>query len=209
MAQAFGRPHRCPSWVKSDSLPSDVATSQMPGNGQTLAATPAKPGDLLKSLGPGSFEYERFRGFMTRDTNAAVIGALAAGATEVMVADSRGNGENGHARRTRRHVRRRHLHRLPRLNQQFAWRSSAQLKRVALNGVEATEGAASAGHFGAPEVFASCEDAAIEEITKGIEPIETFVTKKTWGFHSAENLMPAVSTGKIEAGVNPALGAPQ
>ena len=35
-------------------------------------------------LGPGSFEYPRFREFMTRETLAAVNAAKQAGATEVL-----------------------------------------------------------------------------------------------------------------------------
>src|SRR5205085_7416004 len=45
-------------------------------------------------LGPGAagFEYERFRKLMTAEVNAAIEGALAAGATAITVADSHGNG---------------------------------------------------------------------------------------------------------------------
>src|SRR5258708_25291095 len=42
---------------------------------------------------PSGFEYERFRRFMTDEAVAAVRGAQAAGATEVVVSDSHGNGE--------------------------------------------------------------------------------------------------------------------
>ena len=45
-------------------------------------------------LGPPGFEYERFRGFMTNETLAAIEGARAAGATEFVVSDSHGNGES-------------------------------------------------------------------------------------------------------------------
>ncbi len=45
-------------------------------------------------LSPSGFEYNRFREFMTRETLAAVEAAKAAGATEILVADSHGNGEN-------------------------------------------------------------------------------------------------------------------
>src|SRR5262245_32535385 len=45
-------------------------------------------------LGPQGFEYERFRGFMTNEVLAAIEGARAAGATEFLVSDSHGNGEN-------------------------------------------------------------------------------------------------------------------
>ncbi|MDH5588719.1 MAG: M55 family metallopeptidase, partial [Gemmatimonadota bacterium] len=45
-------------------------------------------------LGPGGFEYQRFREIMTREVNAAIAAARAAGATEILVSDSHGNGEN-------------------------------------------------------------------------------------------------------------------
>lgn len=45
-------------------------------------------------LGPGGFEYGRFREFMTAEVNAAIAAARAAGATHILVADSHGNGEN-------------------------------------------------------------------------------------------------------------------
>src|SRR5690348_11428351 len=45
-------------------------------------------------LAPGSFEYERFRGFMTQEVVAAIEGARQAGATDFVVADSHGNMQN-------------------------------------------------------------------------------------------------------------------
>src|SRR5262249_6857307 len=45
-------------------------------------------------LSPSSFEYERFRGFMTAEVLAAIQGAREAGATQIVVSDSHGNGEN-------------------------------------------------------------------------------------------------------------------
>src|SRR5688572_19717308 len=47
-----------------------------------------------EQLGPTGFEYGRFREFMTKEALAAVEAARAAGATEVIVADSHGNGQN-------------------------------------------------------------------------------------------------------------------
>ena len=89
-------------------------------------------------LGPTGFEYGRFREFMTREAVAAVTAAREAGATEIVVADSHGNGENllieqfpadvrvvrswprrlAHDGGRRRDCRRRHLHRLSRLHEQ-------------------------------------------------------------------------------------------
>ena len=45
-------------------------------------------------LGPNGFEYQRFRQFMTDEVNATIDAARAAGATEFVVSDSHGNGQN-------------------------------------------------------------------------------------------------------------------
>ncbi|HUD97252.1 MAG TPA: M55 family metallopeptidase [Woeseiaceae bacterium] len=45
-------------------------------------------------LGPGGFEYERFREFMTAEVNACIEAAREAGVTEILVSDSHGNGQN-------------------------------------------------------------------------------------------------------------------
>src|SRR5438093_2752070 len=45
-------------------------------------------------LGPTGFEYARFREYMTSEVLAAIEGARAAGATEFVVSDSHGNGED-------------------------------------------------------------------------------------------------------------------
>ena len=47
-----------------------------------------------EQLGPSGFEYQRFREFMTAEVNAAIQAARKAGATEILVADSHGNGQN-------------------------------------------------------------------------------------------------------------------
>src|SRR5688572_16756093 len=47
-----------------------------------------------EQLGPTGFEYGRFREFMTNEAVAAVEAARLAGATEIVVADSHGNGQN-------------------------------------------------------------------------------------------------------------------
>lgn len=45
---------------------------------------------VSKHVTPGEKEYERFRRLMTQEANAAIEGALAAGATEVVVSDGHG-----------------------------------------------------------------------------------------------------------------------
>ena len=47
-----------------------------------------------EQLSPGGFEYQRFRQFMTNEVNAAIDAARAAGATEFVISDSHGNGQN-------------------------------------------------------------------------------------------------------------------
>jgi D-amino peptidase len=132
-----------------------------------------------EQLGPAGFEYGRFREFMTREAVAAVEAAKAAGATEIVVADSHGNGQNLLIDQFPADVR--VIRSWPRrlgmvagiddgvdaaifigyhagTNNPAGVRahtfSSANLTRVALNGTNVTEGswnAAIAGQFGVPE----------------------------------------------------------
>ena len=47
-----------------------------------------------EQLSPDGFEYQRFRRFLTQEVNAAIEGAREAGATEILVSDAHGNGQN-------------------------------------------------------------------------------------------------------------------
>src|SRR5262245_23056622 len=47
-----------------------------------------------EQLGPTGFEYARARQFMTDEALAAIAGARDAGATEILLSDSHGNGQN-------------------------------------------------------------------------------------------------------------------
>lgn len=184
-------------------------------------------------LGPGGFEYERFRHFMTNETLAAINAAKESGAAEIVVSDSHGNGESllvdefpkdvrivrswprhggmmagldasfdaalfvgYHASTTNMHGVRAHTF------------SSAHLTRVSLNGNAVTEGefnAAYAGALGVPVIFASGDDAAMEELKSRLGNIETAETKKNLSFHSAETITPEASCERIAAGVKAAL----
>lgn len=185
-------------------------------------------------LGPAGFEYGRFRDFMTREALAAVEAAKAAGATDVVVADSHGNGENLLIEQFPADVR--IIRSWPRklgmvagiddsvdaaifigyhagTNNPTGVRahtfSSANLTRVSLNGVNVTEGswnAAIAGHFGVPIVMMSGDDAAIAEVRKAIGNIEAAETKRSLGFHSAITLTPQASYDLIRQRVRSALG---
>jgi D-amino peptidase len=183
---------------------------------------------------PSGFEYERFRHFMTNEALAAVNAANEAGASEIVVSDSHGNGENLLIEEFPKNVRivrawPRHGGMMGGLDSSFSAAifvgyhasttnpkgvrahtfSSAHYARVTLNGNAVTEGeynAAYAGAKGVPVIFASGDDAAVEEIKSRIGNIETVETKKSLGFHSAETLTPATACDKIYAGVKTALG---
>ena len=184
-------------------------------------------------LGPTGFEYGRFREFMTREAMAAVTAAKEAGATEIVVADSHGNGENLLIEQFPADVRivrswPRKLTMMAGVDETFDAAifigyhasttnttgvrahtfSSATLTRVALNGVEMTEGswnAAIAGHFNVPVVMMSGDDAAIAEVRSVIGNIEAAETKKSLGFHSAITLTPQASVELIGRQVKAAL----
>jgi D-amino peptidase len=186
-----------------------------------------------EQLGPTGFEYARFREFMTREALAAVNAAKAAGATEVIVADSHGNGQNLLIEQFPADVR--VIRSWPRrlgmvagvddkvdaamfigyhagTNNPSGVRahtfSSANLTRVALNGTNMTEGAwnaAVAGHFGVPVIMMSGDDAAIEEVRKAVGGIEAAETKRTLGFHSALTLTPQASAALIGERVTAAM----
>lgn len=184
-------------------------------------------------LGPAGFEYERFRRFMTNETLAAIRIAKESGATEVVVSDSHGNGESLLIDEFPKDVRivrswPRHGGMMGGLDASFDAAmfigyhastsnvrgvrahtfSSAHLTRVILNGNAVTEGefnASFAGAMGVPVIFASGDDAAIEELKSRLGKIETAETKRSLGFHSAETITPEASCEKIAAGVRTAL----
>jgi D-amino peptidase len=184
-------------------------------------------------LGPTGFEYGRFREFMTREALAAVTAARAAGATDVIVTDAHGNGENLLIEQFPPDVRvirswPRQLGMVAGVDQQVDavifigyhastnnvkgvrahTFSSATLTRVALNGVNVSEGswaAAIAGHFNAPVIMISGDDAAIAEVRAAVGNIEAAETKRTLGFHSAMSLTPQASYELIAARVKTAM----
>ena len=184
-------------------------------------------------LGPGGFEYERFRHFMTNETLAAVNAATQSGATEIVVSDSHGNGESLLIEEFAKNVRivrswPRHGSMMAGLDSSFDAAlfigyhasttnmqgvrahtfSSAHLTRVSLNGSAVTEGefnAAYAGALSVPVIFASGDDAAMAELKSRLGNIEMVETKKNLSFHSAETLTPEAACERINVGVKAAL----
>lgn len=183
-------------------------------------------------LGPAGFEYGRFREFMTREALAAIEAAKAGGATEIVVADAHGNGENLLIEQFPADVRiirswPRKLGMVAGIDQAIDAAifigyhagtnnptgvrahtfSSGNLARVAINGTNVTEGswnAAIAGQFNVPVVMMSGDDAAIAEVRKAIGNVEAAETKRTLGFHSANTLTPQASYDLIRERVTAA-----
>lgn len=194
--------------------------------GVTGAVTP-------EQLGPGGFEYQRFREFMTDEVLAAIAGAREAGATSILVADSHGNGQNLLIERFPDDVEivrswPRPQHMMQGIDSTFHAAiyigyhaaatnpegvrahtfSSAHLTAVRLNGTPASEGLMSgaiAGHFGVPVVFVSGDDVVVRETQEMLGDIEGVAVKRALGFHSAVTLTPAAALVEIREGVRRAL----
>ncbi len=174
-----------------------------------------------QQLGPGGFEYERFRGFMTDEVTACIEAAREAGATEILVSDSHGNGQNLLIERLPDDVM--VVRSWPRLLGMMAGiddsfdaviflgyhsstnnsqgvrahtMSSANVTGLRVNDVSMSEGsinAAIAGHFGVPVVMISGDDVAVAETRAIVGDMEGAVVKYAHGFHSAQTLTPAAA----------------
>jgi len=184
-------------------------------------------------LGPDGFEYARFRQFMTNEVLAAIEAARAAGASEILVSDSHGNGENLLIEQFPADVKivrswPRTLMMMQGIDSTFDGAifigyhasttnpagvrahtmSSANLTAVRLNGIEMSEGginAAIAGHFGVPILMVSGDDAAVEEVSGLLGGIGEAVVKWNYGFHSAMTLTPEAGEAVIREAVGEAV----
>jgi len=147
-----------------------------------------------EQLSPAGFEYQRFREFMTQEVNAAIEGAVEAGATEIVVSDSHGNAQNLLIEKLPKNtlvVRGfpRPLVMMQGIDATFDGTiflgyhastsnpegvrahtmSSARLADVRLNDKSMSEGgfnAAIAGHFNVPIIMVSGDDAAVKEVSE-------------------------------------------
>jgi D-amino peptidase len=176
-------------------------------------------------LSPQGFEYQRFREFMTNEALAAIEGARAAGASEFVVSDSHGNGENLLIEKFPKDVQvvrswPRPLGMMEGIDGSFSaaifigyhastgnpsgvrahTMSSANFADIRLNGVSVPEAgfnAAIAGHFNVPVVMISGDDAIVKEAKALLGDIEGGVVKTAIGFHSAKTLTPDAACGVI------------
>ncbi len=186
-----------------------------------------------EQLGPGGFEYERFREFMTGEVNAAIAAAFEAGATEIVVSDSHGNGQNLLIEKLPKSVTiirswPRPLMMMQGIDETFDGviflgyhasttnlagvrahtLSSARLTDVRLNGIsmpEAGINAAIAGHFNVPVIMISGDDAIVKEAQALLGDIEGAIVKWAYSFHSAKTLTPEAAYALIRRKVKRAI----
>jgi D-amino peptidase len=186
-----------------------------------------------EQLGPAGFEYQRFREFMTLEALAAVEGAREAGATDIVVADAHGNGQNLLIERFPPDVILirswpRPLGMMEGIDASFDAAvflgyhsgatnpegvrahtfSSANYAGVRLNGRDVPESgwnAAIAGHFGVPVVLIAGDDASTAELAAFVPGVEQVVVKRAISFHAAATMTPAAAQELIRARVRQAL----
>ncbi len=187
-----------------------------------------------EQLGPDGFEYQRFRKFMTAEVNAAINAARDAGAAEILVSDSHGNGQNLLIEELPDDVKivrswPRELGMMQGIDETFDGvifigyhssttntrgvrahtMSSANITSLKLNGNPMSEGsmnAAIAGHFGVPVIMVSGDDAAVAENRAVIGDMEGAVVKWAESFHSATTLTPAAAYEVIASTTRSAIG---
>jgi D-amino peptidase len=187
-----------------------------------------------EQLGPQGFEYGRFREFMTQEVNAAIEAAFTAGATEIVVSDSHGNGQNLLIEKLPKNILLvrawpRPLMMMQGIDETFAGAiflgyhtgttnsqgvrahtiSSARLADVRLKGVSVSEAglnAAIAGHFSVPVIMISGDDAVVKETQALLGDVEGAVVKWASGFHSAKTMMPEAAYQLIREKVKKAIG---
>ena len=177
-------------------------------------------------------DYDYFRQTMTREANAAIEGALAAGATEIIVRDSHGSALN---------LLPEMLHRSSKLIRDWSGgpismmegidasydaaifvgyhakagspngvldhTSSGSVTDVSVNGVSMPEtgyNALIAGHYNVPVVFVAGDKAVCDQARKLLGTVETVAVKEGIGA-AALNLHPEVARERIRAGVEKAL----
>ena len=184
-------------------------------------------------LGPSGFEYQQARAFMTGELLAAIEGAREAGATEILVADSHGNGQNLLIDRLPADVMvvrswPRSLGMMAGLDSSFDaavfigyhsstanpegvrahTESSANYAGLRIDGREVPEGgwnAAIAGHFGVPVVMVSGDDAAVAELRGLLGDIEGAVVKHPLSFHAAVTMTPQAAQALVKSRVRAGL----
>lgn len=177
-------------------------------------------------------DYDYFRRIMTKETNAAIEGALAAGATDILVRDSHGSARNilpdllNKNAKLLRDWSGGFMSMMEGIDKSFdavifigyhakAGTPNALLEHtmtgnvldISINGVslpEAGVNALIAGYYDIPVVFVSGDMAICEQSKKLFGEVKTIPVKKGIG-NAALNLHPEVAREKIKEGVKNAL----
>lgn len=179
------------------------------------------------------FEYERFRDLMTTEVNAAIESALEAGATEIVVSDSHGSGQNLLVDKL--HPAAKLVRSFPRPQDMMqgidgsfdaalfigyhagqgkpdavlAHTMNSEVLWIKLNGVTVGEpgfNAALAGHFGVPVILIAGDQGAIGELRDLVGDVEGAEVKHAYGLTSALTLHPTQSRQVIAERTAAALG---
>lgn len=213
-----------------------VLGAQTPGRGMKVYISVDMEGiaGLVSSAQTSSTgaDYSWARKLMLEEANAAIRGAIAAGATEVLVNDSHGGQTNLRAdeldkRATLITGQPKPFGMAEGIDSTFTaavyigyhasgsvadavhgHTFSGALKHVRLNGREVGEyglNGALAGHFGVPVVFVAGDAAFVEEARAFLPGVDVLAVKDGIGFYAARTLHPEVARERIEAGVRAAL----
>lgn len=178
-------------------------------------------------------DYSYFRKIMTQDANAAVRGAVAAGATEIWVRDSHGSARNilpgmlDQQARLLRDWSGGYKSMMEGIDESFdavifigyhakagtpdaiiEHTSSGTVTDMSVNGVslpEAGYNALIAGHYDVPVVFVAGDKAICQQAKNLFGEVETVAVKDAMGA-AALCLHPIVAQQKIKAGVQKSLG---
>lgn len=187
----------------------------------------------FQHLDPSGFEYEKAREWMTGEVLAAIEGARSAGAGEVVVSDSHGNGQNLLLDVLPKDVRvirswPRPLEMMQGLEEGdfggvfligqhsghtnmdgvMAHTISGAVYEIRLNGTPASEtriNAAIAGAFGSPVLLATGDEAYVAHASELLGDIVTVATKRAFTDYCAETLTPERSRELIRAAASHAL----
>lgn len=179
-------------------------------------------------------DYNRAREWMTQDVNAAVEGALQAGATEIIVNDSHGGMRNLlieklHPEADLISGRPKPFGMMQGIDETVDavifigyhakigtgqailshTMSSARVFDIRINGESMNEGSLNAylaGYFGVPVVFVSGDRAAVEQMREIVNPdMPGAVVKQAYGRQTARNLSLKKAQDLIRSGVQDAL----
>lgn len=185
------------------------------------------------STGVTGHDYARARRQMTAEANAAVLGALAAGATEIVLNDSHGSMTNLIPEEL--HPAAELIQGTPkplmmmegvdagfdatifigyhaRMQQHGILShtiSGGTVSNIYLNGQpmgETAINAAIAGYYKAPVIFVAGDNEVCQEAEAALGKVETVAVKQAITRYSARSLHPAKACDLIEAGVKKALG---